>query len=192
MILKETILAALAAILNRWARHVDREMGEFHTPWWAELRRHGHRLRYAYWKSLLGHLGEEVLFYERVKVLGPAQVCISDHARITSHVILDGRGGLAIGRYTQIGFQSVILTYTHRYENPDKPIIQQGMLGQSVTIGEDVWLGARALVLPGVTIGDGAIIGAGSVVTKDVPVRAIVAGNPARLIRYRDSGEEFA
>jgi chloramphenicol O-acetyltransferase type B len=56
-----------------------------------------------------------------------------------------------------------------------------------VSIGHDVWLGRSVIVLPGVTIGDGAVVGAGSVVTKEVPPYAIVAGNPARLIRYRFS-----
>ncbi len=55
----------------------------------------------------------------------------------------------------------------------------------AVMIGNDVWIGARAIVLANITVGDGAVIGAGSVVTKDVPPYAIVAGNPARLIRYR-------
>lgn len=54
-----------------------------------------------------------------------------------------------------------------------------------VTIGNDVWIGARAIILSGVTIGDGAVIGAGAVVPRDVPPYAVVAGNPARLIRYR-------
>jgi chloramphenicol O-acetyltransferase type B len=56
-----------------------------------------------------------------------------------------------------------------------------------ISIGNDVWLGRSVIVLPGVTIGDGAVVGAGSVVTKEVPPYAIVAGNPARLIRYRFS-----
>ncbi len=56
---------------------------------------------------------------------------------------------------------------------------------QRVLIGHDVWIGRSAIVLPGVTVGDGAVVGAGAVVTKDVPPYAIVAGNPAQLIRYR-------
>jgi maltose O-acetyltransferase len=52
-------------------------------------------------------------------------------------------------------------------------------------IGDDVWIGTRAILLPGVTVGRGAIVGAGAVVTADVPPRAIVGGNPARIIRYR-------
>lgn len=61
-----------------------------------------------------------------------------------------------------------------------------------IVVGNDVWVGTRAIILSGVTIGDGAIVAAGSVVTKDVPPYAIVAGNPARLVRYRFSDETIA
>ena len=57
---------------------------------------------------------------------------------------------------------------------------------EPVTIGKNCWIGTRCLILPGVTIHDGAVVGAGSVVTKDVPPLAIVAGNPARVIKYRN------
>lgn len=62
----------------------------------------------------------------------------------------------------------------------------------SVTIGNDVWIGARALVMPGVSIGDGAVVGAGAVVTKDVPAYAVVVGNAARVIRYRYDDQTIA
>jgi chloramphenicol O-acetyltransferase type B len=62
----------------------------------------------------------------------------------------------------------------------------------SVTIGNDVWIGSRAIILSNLTVGDGAIVGAGAVVTKDVPPYAIVAGNPARLIRYRFGADTIA
>lgn len=57
---------------------------------------------------------------------------------------------------------------------------------RKVVIGKYVWIGARATILPGVTIGDGAVIGAGSVVTKDVPSCAVVGGNPAKVVKYRN------
>lgn len=61
-----------------------------------------------------------------------------------------------------------------------------------VTIGNDVWIGGRAIILSGVTIGDGAVVGAGAVVSRDVPPYAIAAGNPARVVRYRFSPEVIA
>ena len=86
-----------------------------------------------------------------------------------------------IGEATQIGPGVQILTADH----PRDPAQRGQMLefGRSVTIGRNVWIGGAALILPGITIGDDAIIGAGSVVTRDVPGRATVAGNPARLLR---------
>lgn len=60
------------------------------------------------------------------------------------------------------------------------------MEGAPVHVGDDVWIGASTFILPGITISDHAIVGAGSVVTKDVPVGAIVAGNPARVVKYRE------
>ena len=61
----------------------------------------------------------------------------------------------------------------HSITPPSRPII----------VGDNVWIGTRAIILPGVTIGDGAVIGAGAVVTKDVPARSVAAGNPARILR---------
>lgn len=80
----------------------------------------------------------------------------------------------------------LIISRNHGFEDLDIPMRLQGARDVSpVTIGNDVWIGARAIILPGIRIGDGAIIGAGSVVTRDVPSRAVCAGNPARVIRYR-------
>ena len=86
-----------------------------------------------------------------------------------------------IGAGTQVGPGVQILTADH----PRDPVQRGGMLefGRQVIIGRNVWIGGGALILPGITIGDDAIIGAGSVVTRDVPDGATVAGNPARLLR---------
>jgi maltose O-acetyltransferase len=161
-------------------------MGEYYTPRWIDrVSPKGHRLRYLYWKHLVGNLGLDVVFSKNTKIIAPELVTIADGVRITPDVILDGRQGLSIGRFTQIGFESLILTYSHEFSRTDMPVVHQGMVGASVTIGNDVWIGARAIVLPGVQIGDQAIVGAGAVVTKDVEPLAIVAGNPARVIRLR-------
>jgi len=91
-----------------------------------------------------------------------------------------------IGAYTRIGRDVImapdviIWTMGHAFDRTDIPINQQGATEiQPVTIGDDVWIGQRAIIKPGVTVGNHAIIGAGSIVTKDVPEWAIVAGNRA-------------
>lgn len=88
-------------------------------------------------------------------------------------------GGISIGDGCLIGHNAMLTTLNHD-PCPDR---RTTMLPKPIVIGRNVWLGANVTVLPGVTIGDGAIIGAASVVTHDVPSRAVVAGNPARLLR---------
>jgi maltose O-acetyltransferase len=86
---------------------------------------------------------------------------------------------VTIGDGTQIGPGVQILTADH----PREPALRAQMLefGRPIMIGRNVWIGGGAIILPGVTIGDDALIGAGSVVTRDVPARAVAVGNPARL-----------
>ncbi len=95
-------------------------------------------------------------------------------------------GDITIGRDVMMGTNCIIYTRNHKFNRTDIPMSQQGF-GEvkPVVIGDDVWIGGRVTILPGVNVGNGAIIGAASVVTKDVPDYAIVAGNPAKIIRYR-------
>lgn len=105
-----------------------------------------------------------------------------------------------IGKYCSISWNVSITGNTHDYKTlSPHPLSHFSSFGfveentpltyKTVKIGNDVWIGMNACILPGVQIGNGAIIGAGSVVTKDVPDYAIVAGNPARVIKYRFSDE---
>jgi len=98
----------------------------------------------------------------------------------------DVRGPLDIGENVMMGPDVCIMTAVHNTERTDIPMCQQGHLPQKrVRIGNDVWIGARVIILPGVTVGSGSIIGAGAVVTKDVPEFAVVAGVPAKILKYR-------
>lgn len=90
---------------------------------------------------------------------------------------------ISIGDDTLIGAYCYIISGDHQFTAPDVPIRLQGYKGGPITIGRNVWLGAHVIVLAGVTIGDNAVIGAGSVVTSSIPNAEIWAGAPARRIR---------
>ena len=85
-------------------------------------------------------------------------------------------GPLIIGKNVMMGPEVVILTSSHNFDNVEIPMSKQGSSIQSVVIGNDVWIGTRSIILPGVKIGNGVIVGAGAVVTKDIPDYAIVGG----------------
>jgi len=90
---------------------------------------------------------------------------------------------ISIGSDTLIGAYCYIISGNHRFASPGLPVRVQGYQGESITIGVNVWLGAHVIVLPGVTIGDNSVVGAGSVVTTSIPAAEVWAGGPARRIR---------
>ncbi|WP_027450965.1 acyltransferase [Xylanibacter brevis] len=95
------------------------------------------------------------------------------------------RGPLTIGSNVMMGPDVLILTHTHKYDRTDIPMQLQGGEVKGVSIGNDVWIGTKSIIMGGCRIGNGVIIGAAAVVTKDVPDYAVVAGVPAKVIRYR-------
>ncbi len=100
-------------------------------------------------------------------------------------------GPLKIGSNVMMGPEVMIYTRNHNYSRTDIPMIKQGdSEPKAVEIGNDVWIASRVIILPGVKIGEGAIIGAGSVVTKDVPPYAIAAGNPAKVLKFREGKDK--
>lgn len=99
-------------------------------------------------------------------------------------------GKVLIGDDVMMGPQCWIYTQNHEFRYLDKPMRQQGpQREEPVVIGNDVWIGSRVTILPGVHVGNGVIIGAGAVVSKDVPDYAIVGGNPARILKYRNKNK---
>ncbi len=129
-----------------------------------------------------------------LKVSGTAvgfgkHVILGNFVNINGCELLGG-GELEIGNYFHSGKYIRIITQNHRYERCDSIPYDKVRIKKKVTIKDFVWLGQGVTILPGITIGEGAIVAAESVVTKDVPDYAIVGGNPARIIRYRNI-EEF-
>lgn len=94
--------------------------------------------------------------------------------------------GFEIGDNVRIAAQVVIIPMNHIYEDPDTPIWKQGIRAKGIKIEDDVWIGAGAKILDGVTIGKGSVIGAGAVVTDDIPPYSVAVGVPARVIKKRE------
>lgn len=101
-------------------------------------------------------------------------------------------GECHIGAFVMMGTDVTVITRNHRFDRTDVPMMKQGFEDEKpVYIGDDVWIGDRVIILPGVHIGNGCIIAAGSVVTKDVPRYTVVGGVPAKVIRARFSEDEL-
>jgi maltose O-acetyltransferase len=96
---------------------------------------------------------------------------------------------VSLGDNVLMGPDCVIMTTAHAFENREVPIRLQGALPiKPIIIGDDVWIGTRVVILPGVKVGNGAVIGANSVVTKNIEPYAVVGGVPAKFIRWRGNG----
>lgn len=100
------------------------------------------------------------------------------------HVSADG-GSIVMGAHVAVGPYTVIRAANHRYDRLDVPIMVQGHVAGSIVIEDDVWIAANCTITPNVRIGQGAIVGAGAVVTKDIAAYSIVAGVPAAVIGHR-------
>ncbi len=109
---------------------------------------------------------------------------------IGQQCFLHGAGGITIGANVGIGPAVRILTSSHAEQGRDVPVLHSPITFAPVAIEDDSDLGVGAIILPGVRIGQGAIVGAGAVVTRTVPAYAIVAGVPARILRYRPDAAE--
>ena len=108
-------------------------------------------------------------------------VVIGDHTRIGLHCTVIGP--VCIGKHVNLAQGIVVTALNHNFNDTTKRIDEQGVATKAVTIADDVWIGANAVVLPGVTIGQHSVVAAGAVVTQDVPPYSVVGGVPARVIK---------
>jgi acetyltransferase-like isoleucine patch superfamily enzyme len=125
-------------------------------------------------------MGEGCAMLLGLRLYTRGQISIGAHSVIDRDCTLDGRGGITIGENVNLAPEVMILTASHDPDSDDF-----GGIEKAVVIEDYVWVATRAMILPGVRIGRGAVVGAGSVVTKDVAAGTIVAGNPAKVIRER-------
>lgn len=108
-------------------------------------------------------------------------VMIGDHTRIGLHNTIIGP--VTIGSHVNLAQGITVTALNHNFENSKKRIDEQGVSTSAVVIEDDIWIGANAVVLPGVTIGHHSVVAAGAIVTKDVPPHSLVAGVPAKVIK---------
>lgn len=140
-------------------------------------------------KARLRSCGDKVYIHPSVQIADPELVTIGNncHFQNDSKLFACG-GGIEIGDGCIFSHEIQVFARNHYYDGEDLKLLpyDERYFCRKVVIGKYVWIGARATILPGVTIGDGAVIGAGSVVTKDVPSCAVVGGNPAKVVKYRN------
>ena len=126
-----------------------------------------------------------MIFRNLLRILFLVGISIGDYSGIGLNCSV--RRPLEIGANEIMDPVVISLTSDHGFNLTNVPMIKQPSLPpRKVTVGTDVWIGTRAIMFSGVTIGNGVIIGAGAVVTKDIPDYAISAGNPARIIHFRN------
>lgn len=131
-------------------------------------------------------VGKRPTIYPDVWIFpGPGLVC-GDDVDFALGVIITTNGGVEIGDRVLLGYRAQVLSANHNIPPGKGRIFGSGHNYSKVKIANDVWIGANSVILPGVSIGEGAVIAAGSIVTRDVPAFSIVGGVPAALIKSRD------
>ncbi len=144
----------------------------------------GYWLRRYLVKNIFEYCGKNIVVKQNAYFGKGTGIKIGDNSQLGDRA--------TVGSYTTIGNdvimgpEVIIWSVTHNFDRTDIPINQQeGTAQNPVQIGDDVWIGQRVIIMPGVKIGNHAVIGAGSIVTKDVPDWAVVGGAPAKTIKMR-------
>lgn len=126
-----------------------------------------------------------IVHRQSMVVAAGGEIKIGSNTTLNPFSIVYGHGGTEIGNGVRIATHTVIIPANHVFNDREKYIYQQGIKSRGITIEDDVWIGAGSRILDGVSIGEGAVIGAGSVVTEDIPEYSVVAGVPAEVIGER-------
>jgi acetyltransferase-like isoleucine patch superfamily enzyme len=131
----------------------------------------------------IGH-GTKIRCHEGVVEIG-AKTVVGQECTISAYK------RVRIGEQCVIADRAMFIDFDHGVVEVERPIRQQGIYTREVEVGSNVWIGYGACILRGVSVGDNSIVGTNSVVTKDVPANAVVAGVPARIVRMRDAPEQL-
>lgn len=141
--------------------------------------------RYCLLKVVAKSCGNNVAVFDNTVILNVENISFGDNVAVQPFCYLEGLGGIEIGNEVGLAHGVSVLSTSHNIERTDIPHTDQGISKKSVKICDDVWLGCKSTILMGIEIGKGAVIGANSVVTKDVSPYAVCVGSPAKEIRCR-------
>lgn len=142
-------------------------------------------LRYAFYRLMFKRVGGLALIYPGVYLTHTYGISVGSGFSINTGAFMDGRGGIDMGDNVMVGPYAVIVSSNHDFRQSRLPMNQCAHTTAPVRIGNDVWIGAHAVISGGVAIGSGAVVAAGAVVTADVADSAIVGGVPATVIGRR-------
>ncbi len=169
------LLGLLFAVFSK------RKKGAIHLLLLGIGRIPSRRIRIALYQKTGMIVSRKVSIHLFLELRAPRQISLGDGTVIGHNCVLDGRRGIEIGKNVNISSEVMIWTLQHNHSCPDF-----GVTGGKVVVGDRAWLSCRSIILPGVRIGEGAVVAAGSVVTKDVADYAIVGGVPAKVIGERN------
>jgi putative colanic acid biosynthesis acetyltransferase WcaF len=146
----------------------------------------GHWLRLLWLRLLGAKVGRGVCVFRGTTVIGAQQLVLGDRVQIGFRVVLDARGGLTLAEDVLISSDSQLLTANHDVDSND---FERQVA--PIEIADHAWIATRAIVLAGVSVGQGAVVAAGGVATRDVSARTIVGGVPARRVAKRSGGIDY-
>jgi carbonic anhydrase/acetyltransferase-like protein (isoleucine patch superfamily) len=151
-------------------------------------------VRTWFYRSRLGRCGQRVTMMSGCKIFCPQAVFIGDDVGVNLGVVIDACDGgrIEIGNSIGIGPYCVLRAADHGFADPNVTFRKQPHVPGTIVIEDDVWLGSHVVVTRNVRIGRGSVIGAHSVVTKDIPPYSVAAGVPARVIKSRQDGQSPA
>jgi len=143
-------------------------------------------------RYILESLGENTLIQHGLRITNPEKVSIGSNCNFGQGVFITGGGGVRIGNWVGLGPDVKIWSVNHRFDDADRPWLLQGWEAKEVVIEDDVWLAANTFVMPGVTIGRGAIVSALQCGGQICAPYAIFAGNPGRVVGWRKDPDRAA